>query len=164
MSGKRFLFLLALSACLLWTCLNVRAEGRFTDNGDGTVTDHELGLMWAQYDNQGDIDWKDAMRYCRVGPPHLIGRYENWRMPKPEELASLYAAGKGLPERESDCGATLRTVKEIRLSCAWVWSDEVRNITAAAFDFHRGLKFKERMVRKRHYRALPVRNLDQAAK
>ena len=31
------------------------ADDRFIVNGDGTVTDLELRVMWAQHDNQSDI-------------------------------------------------------------------------------------------------------------
>ena len=34
------------------------AADRFIDNGDGTVTDLQQGLMWGAFDNQGDISFK----------------------------------------------------------------------------------------------------------
>ena len=48
----------------------VQSQDRFTDNGDGTVTDHELNLMWSKTDNNGDIDWKqsDALGSIYVSP------------------------------------------------------------------------------------------------
>ena len=68
------------------------AGERFTDNGDGTVTDHQLGVMWAKNDNQGNIDWRQAEKYCKWTFPYLIPtRYDNWRMPTIEELKSLEA-------------------------------------------------------------------------
>jgi hypothetical protein len=36
---------------LIWLLViggEAQAGDRFTDNGDGTVTDHEMGLMWAR--------------------------------------------------------------------------------------------------------------------
>ena len=34
-----------------------KGEQRFIDNRDGTVTDNQLGVMWAKSDNQKDIGW-----------------------------------------------------------------------------------------------------------
>jgi hypothetical protein len=48
--------LIILTAGIL-TCFGPAIGGdRFTDNGDGTITDHKLGLMWSKTDNQGDIN------------------------------------------------------------------------------------------------------------
>jgi hypothetical protein len=135
------------------------AGERFTDNGDGTVTDHILRLMWAQTDNQGDVSWQEAERYCRLGPPHLPSKYDNWRMPKLSELESIYAGGEGDQGYEADCGQWVKTIPEIRLSCGWVWASEKKSITARVFNFNRGYHYTDRLVHKRHYRALPVRSL-----
>ncbi len=138
---------------------SVRAQDRFTVRSDGTVIDHQLGLMWAQTDNQGDVNWKEAQRYCRVGPPHLIGKYEGWRMPTLEELKSLYVTDSGYRGYETVCGQRVKITPEIQLSCGWVWSSEKRSITARVYNFNRGYSYTDRMVHRRHYRALPVRDL-----
>ncbi len=36
-----------------------KGNARFVDNGDGTVTDHQTGLMWEQKDDAGGIHDKD---------------------------------------------------------------------------------------------------------
>ncbi|RLA99728.1 MAG: hypothetical protein DRG83_12595 [Deltaproteobacteria bacterium] len=167
MNRKRLLLVLPLVAFFLGACLLLqvaRAGERFTDNGDGTVTDHQLGVMWAKYDNQGDIDWKGAERYCKLGPPQLLGKYDNWRMPTLAELKSLYVPDKNYKGYETDCGQWVKVVPEIRLSCGWVWSGEKRSITARVFNFRRGYDYTDRMVHKRHYRALPVRDLETKKK
>ena len=46
--------LIILAAGILIGLVPVIAADRFTDNGDGTVTDQKLGLMWSKTDNQGD--------------------------------------------------------------------------------------------------------------
>jgi hypothetical protein len=151
------------------------AADRFTDNGDGTVTDHQLGLMWAKYDNQGDIDWRGAQRYCRWGPPQIMGKYDNWRMPTIEELKSLYLRDKKYKGYETDCGQKIKIVPEISLSCGWVWASEPmtidfklkqkqvkrRTISAKVFNFHRGYPYTDLMRHSKAYRALPVRNLQE---
>jgi hypothetical protein len=136
------------------------AGDRFTDNGDGTVTDHELGLMWAANDNHGDIDWHQAEKWVRYTFPYTLPTmYQNWRMPTLAELQSLVLEGKGY---EADCGQWVKIVPQIRLSCGWIWTSESGQIgpTATIFNFDNVYHYTVRKVHRRAYRALPVRNLD----
>ena len=130
------------------------AEERFIDNGDGTVTDTKTNLMWAQYDNMGDINWHQAKDYCE----HVIlSRYEDWRMPTIDELSTLYNPNeKGY---DTVCGDWVRVNPMIQLSCGWVWARDAKAISAYAFNFTRGYRYTDRMVHKRHYRAIPVRTI-----
>ncbi len=128
------------------------AQERFVDNKDGTVTDTKTNLMWAKHDNQGDITWHDAKKYCE----HIIlSRYEDWRMPTIKELETLYDPSK--KGYETTCGNLVRLNPLIRLSCGWVWARDALTITAYAYNFTRGYRYTDRMVHKRHFRALPVR-------
>ena len=148
-------------ACLLCNLAVARAGARFIDNGDGTVTDHKLGVMWGKTDNQGDIDWKSAERWVKYTFPFSLpqDKQEGWRLPALEELQSLFIRDKGHKGYETDCGQRVKIVPEIRLSCGWVWASEKRSITARGFNFERGYHYTDRMVHKKAYRALPVRPL-----
>ena len=135
------------------------AGDRFVDNGDGTVTDHELGVMWAKSDNQGDIGWKQARQWIQFTFPYTISTtYDNWRMPTLKELASLYQGDKQAGY-ETACGQWVQITPMIRLSCGWVWSSETSAIQAYIFNFHRGYQYSDRMVHKKAYRALAVREI-----
>jgi hypothetical protein len=73
---------------------------RFTDNGDGTVTDHLSGLIWTQNADKADgpIDWEQAILGARTCTD---GRYSDWRLPNRNELESLIDLGRynpALPE------------------------------------------------------------------
>ncbi|MEJ2690958.1 MAG: hypothetical protein P8130_13655 [Deltaproteobacteria bacterium] len=72
-------------------------QQRFTVNGDGTVTDHLLGVMWGTRDNQGDIDWKGAERWVKLTFPYSLPKKnrEGWRLPTLVELQSLYVDDAG---------------------------------------------------------------------
>lgn len=130
------------------------AGERFIDNGDGTITDKKTNLMWAQYDNMGNIDWHNARKYCEN---IILSKYEDWRMPTIDELATLY--GREEKGYESDCGDRVRVNPMIHLSCGWVWAKDAKTISAYAFNFTGGYQYTDRMVHKRNYRALPVRTI-----
>lgn len=136
----------------------VSAGERFTDNGDGTVTDHRLGLMWAKSTNVGDINWHEAGQWIRFTFPDTIpANHTDWRLPTLEELKSLYdKTAKGY---ETNCGRRVKIDPTIRLDCGWIWTSERKSITAIVYNFQRGYHYTERMVQKRHYRALPVRSI-----
>jgi len=136
------------------------AGERFSDNGDGTVTDHAQQLMWGSADNQGDIDWKQAERWIRFTFPDTIqARYDGWRMPTLAELQTLYVSDPGYDGYETDCGQDVRIAPLIRLSCGWVWASDTQAITAAVFNFNRGIHYMDRMAHHRGHRALAVRSL-----
>ncbi len=140
--------------------IGVFAGDRFTDNSDGTVTDHELGLMWSQTDNQGNISWKEANQWIKYTfPDTLEKRYDDWRLPTLKELQSLYVSDKDYKGYKANCGQRVKIVSIIRLTCGWVWTSENKSITARLYNFNRGYHYTERMVRKRGYRVLPVRDL-----
>jgi len=162
MRSKRPLILfLALAFLAVITGPSIAAE-RFTDNGDGTVTDHELGLMWAKTDNQGDIDWKGASRWAHFSFPLMLPeeKREGWRMPTLEELRSLYVRNDSYKGYETHCGQHVYIAPQIELSCGWVWASQRRSITARVFNFQRGYHYTDRIVHLRAYRALPVRDLE----
>ena len=146
--------------CMLLVGTPVLAGDRFTDNGDGTVTDHQLGLMWAETDNQGDIDWKQAGLWIKYTFPFTIkAQYDDWRLPTLSELQSLYIHDKKHEGYETDCGQQVKIVSAIKLTCGWVWASETSAIQAYIFNFNRGYHYTDRMVHKKAYRALPVRDL-----
>jgi len=154
----------ALGCLLLFFAFStVFAGERFTDNGDGTITDHRLGLVWSQTDNHGDISWRAARQWVRYTFPYTLpsAYHEGWRLPTLEELQSLYVRDEDYAGYEADCGQQVRIVPQIRLSCSWVWAAEHHTITARVFNFQRGYHYMDRMVHDRAYRVLPVRSLEE---
>ena len=61
-------------------------EKRFVDNGDGTITDNETGLMWQQDDESTERSFHDALGYYLS---LTLGGHSDWRLPSLEELESL---------------------------------------------------------------------------
>jgi len=70
--------------------------------------DESTRLMWTRQDNGSDINWTEAVSYCRN---LRLGDYSDWRLPEIGELAGIYDA--------SQAG---RIKGGIRLTSTWVWS------------------------------------------
>ena len=155
---------LAITAfVILFSLLTVAASDRFTDNGDGTVTDHEFGLMWSKTDNNGDINWIQAEKWVKFTFPLTLEKnYDNWRLPTLKELQSLWVKDTKAKGYETDCGQWVKVTPLIRLSCGWVWTSEVNPQAPSAriFNFDNVYHYTVRKSQNRGYRALPVRDLD----
>jgi hypothetical protein len=85
------------------------SEGRFTDNGDGTVTDRCTGLMWqketADVNGDGVSDWAsfcDALAYCE---DLSFAGHDDWRLPNIRELQSIIDYGRRAPAIDPVFGA-----------------------------------------------------------
>lgn len=136
------------------------AGPRFTDNGDGTLTDHELGLMWAKSDNKGDIEWKQAEQWAKYYfAKNIKSKYNNWRLPTIEELKSLYVARKKYKGYITDCGLLVKIVPEIKLSCILLWSSETALGAHLAYNFNIGDSFTVPAYDTNGCRVLAVRSL-----
>ena len=70
---------------------------RFTDNGDGTVTDNLTGLMWTKNGSTPVVDtcpagimtWQDALDFVACLNAKKYLGYEDWRLPNRKEFFSL---------------------------------------------------------------------------
>lgn len=100
---------------------------RFTDNGNGTVTDRLTGLIWLKNGNctefySGDPNagtnarpWAAAVTsahqlrsgYCGLTDGSTVG---SWRLPNRKELASLIDLGQYNPALPPDCPLEATTV------------------------------------------------------
>ena len=58
----------------------------YTDNGDGTVTDNNTGLMWQQTPPDHKMTYDEAVEYVES---LTIGGYTDWRLPTIQESFTL---------------------------------------------------------------------------
>jgi hypothetical protein len=138
----------------------VSAAPRFTDNGDGTITDNKLGLIWAKADNRNDIDWEQAEDWTKHNFAKSIkSKYEDWRLPTIDELSSLYSTSTKYKGYTADCGMVVKIVPEIKISCILLWSSETALGVHLAFNFNIGDSFIIPAYDISGCRALPVRSL-----
>ena len=78
-----------------WYHMGIRWDTRFTDNGNGTVTDNLTGLIWLQNANCfADETWNSALTACNTLSSGTCGLTDgsiagDWRLPNIKELLSL---------------------------------------------------------------------------
>jgi hypothetical protein len=61
----------------------------FVDNGDGTITDHATGLMWARDDSGVGMSWESALAWIEtINAANHLG-HDDWRLPNIKELQSI---------------------------------------------------------------------------
>ncbi len=102
---------------------------RFTDNGNGTITDNLTGLMWAQDANlDGAKSWAAALSF--VNALNLDG-YGDWRLANVNELESLVNAQEASP------AAWLVSQGFTNVQSAYYWSSTTSiGDTSDAFSFN----------------------------
>jgi hypothetical protein len=82
---------------------------RFSNNGDGTVTDNQTGLIWLRdaYSAEATKTWADALTYCNDladdGSDLTDGSSAgDWRLPNAKEILSLVDFGNSALALPSD--------------------------------------------------------------
>lgn len=75
-------------------------EGRFVDNGDGTVSDNCTGFMWTKkrvdVDGDGELTTLDAkpwLEACQIAHDMTYMGHSDWRIPNVNELLSVMNFG-----------------------------------------------------------------------
>ena len=142
------------------TCNFVLAEQRFLDHGNGTITDRNLGLMWAKTDNQTDIFRDQVQSWLEDEFTYTIPQlYDNWRLPTVSELQSLFVEDQRYAGYTTDCGHLVKVVPQIRLSCILVWTADTALGLPLVFNFNLGSAFTIGLHDNTGCRVLPVRSL-----
>lgn len=71
----------------------------FTNNGDGTISDNNTGLMWEEIPTSDEFTWQEAIDYCNELE---LGGHSDWRMPSLKELFSISDFSSGWPYIDTD--------------------------------------------------------------
>ncbi len=139
--------LCACAGLALLLSIPVLASERFIKNGDGTISDTQTGLMWADKDNGLPINWEDGRQYCRN---FRGGGHMDWRMATLAEIQTLYDPAIGAQSGYS-------IIKLIYTTAQSLWAEETRGFDAARFNFAYGRTYWLRKTYSGPTRVLPVR-------
>jgi uncharacterized caspase-like protein len=88
------------------------AAARFTDNGDGTVTDGATGLQWQYGGSEEPLRFSEAVQYVHRLNSDRFGGHSDWRIPRIEELKGLLQGGAGDP-------IGIQAVFDSRIKSSW---------------------------------------------
>ncbi len=117
------------------------------DNGDGTISDPDSGLMWAQKDSYSDLqrclNWHQSNEYVRT---LNVGGHNDWRLPTLKELAGIYDDTKeNVISMDHDPNEPLGLDEKFADGAAyWYWSSdfketELTDCCARTFYFVKGM-------------------------
>jgi len=70
----------------------------YMDNGDGTITDHNSGLIWQKTDG-GEKSFENALLYCAG---LTLAGYTDWRLPTCHELFTINSYDRVNPALNTD--------------------------------------------------------------
>ena len=119
-------------------------DGRFVDNGDGTVTDTCTGLTWQQETAPGEYNWAEALRYCEDLD---FAGHDDWRLPNLRELESIVDYGRYDPAIDPVFSA----------ESSWYWSsssDVVGTDLAWIVVFNGGFVYRDGKLFRGYVRAV----------
>ncbi len=66
----------------------------FTDNGDGTISDHYTGLVWQKIQAPNAMSWEAALVYSQG---MVLAGTSDWRLPDIKELQSINDVSLAMP-------------------------------------------------------------------
>jgi hypothetical protein len=119
-------------------------ENRFSDNGDGTITDKSTALIWQKADSARTLNWKQALSYAEG--LKLAGR-DDWRLPNVKELQTIVDYGRAPdatdPKKRS---AAIDPIFKLTAAESWFWSGttHVENQFAYYVCFGQGFSARKR--------------------
>jgi formylglycine-generating enzyme required for sulfatase activity len=86
----------------------------YTDNGDGTITDNNTGLMWQKTDG-GETTFENAITYC---DNLTLAGYADWRLPSAQELFAI--------NNHNNINPAMNTIYFTKTTAEYWWTSETR--------------------------------------
>jgi serine/threonine protein kinase len=94
-------------------------------------TDPATGLMWTKKDNGSDVNWQQAIDYCRN---LQLASHSDWRLPTIDELQGIYDSNINIPGYCCGVAETWHVKGKLQVS-GWEWSRSKGNASGEAWDF-----------------------------
>ncbi len=141
---------------------------RFTDNGDGTVTDNLTGLIWLKDANaMSTLSWAAAGTACAAMCDGMYGLTDgsaagDWRLPNARELHSLCHFGQRNPALSNTAGTGQWSADNpfVNVQSLWYWSSTVyHGATANAYFWHAQYGAVDTAPKSSSYTIWPVRGV-----
>ena len=129
---KKIMSLLVLFVLLI---IPYSASATLTDNGDGTITDSESGLMWLANANvNGAQTWDVAMTWAE---DLVLGGYDDWRLPYSDDCSGFNCASSEMGNLFYNEGITASNPDEfLDVQSSMYWSGTVTADPLWAWRFH----------------------------
>lgn len=117
-------------------------SSRFTDNGNGTITDHNLNVMWKKTDSFQDtqkwVNWFKGQDYVEITNLQRFAGFDDWRYPTRAEALSLYDPGKTNTDKYGD-EIYMDPVFEAG-GAGTTWTQEEKDSSALIIQYEDGLE------------------------
>jgi hypothetical protein len=111
-----------------------------------TWIDPQTNLMWPLKDNGSDVDWDEAVSYCRQ---LRLGGLFDWRLPEVGELEGMFDASSS---------QQYKVRGGVHLSSWWAWSATMQGVgSAKGVSFYNGERLSFQLGSRYGPRALCVR-------
>ncbi len=137
-------------------------DKRFVDNGDGTITDTQAGLMWTKKDSYLHtghwITWLESSAYIKKLNEGGFANHYDWQMPTLSELKTLYEPNKTNSQQVgTEMKIHIDPIFAKEGSGAW-WSLETNgHFNAFGVEFNNGKRFSAPKKSKARKAVRPMR-------
>lgn len=117
-------------------------DERFTDNGNGTITDKKLNLMWKKTDSFQDTkkwkNWFTGHEYMQIVNLERFAGHEDWRFPWEFEAFELLDIEKSNTDKYGD-SIYIDPIFEPG-SAGVTWTEDVKDSSALIIQYEDGIK------------------------
>lgn len=114
----------------------------YVDNGNGTVTDKNSGLMWQKADSYHELkkgmNWYEALEYVAAMNAKKFAGFDDWRLPTRNELKALYDQSRPVQSKDGESIGLPPAFKGG--GSYYLWTNNERGLDNA---WYFGLGFKE---------------------
>jgi hypothetical protein len=118
------------------------SKTRFIDNGDGTITDDQIQVIWRKTDSFQDtkkwLNWFKGQDYVEINNMERLAGFDNWRYPTEEEAWSLFDLSYKNTDKYGD-EIYLSSIFEAG-SAGTTWTLAERDSSALIIQYEDGMK------------------------